>query len=204
MLGKASRQLTGARVVDPQHTVLLIVFVHEPAIEGVDLIWHDLAIVPKGVTSEDDHSILDVDQARSLSCEVVIREGGVDNIDDSNDLGQVTDHVVDWEEAAVESLVQGTTLEVGKLVPELEGLHMRVSVKEAIRYGQVIDRGPRCLRGVYEVVDNGRLLIAEIVCREILGDHLWLHEGLHENLAVWRNVIQVFEIVESHIPDAGA
>jgi hypothetical protein len=57
-------------------------------------------------------------------------------------------------------------------VPELEGLHVRVSDEEAILYGQVIDRSPSCLRWVDVVVDNGRLLIIEIVCREILRGHL--------------------------------
>jgi hypothetical protein len=57
-------------------------------------------------------------------------------------------------------------------VPELEGLHVRVSVEEAILYGQVVDRTPRCIRRIYEVVDNWRLLIIEIVGREILGGHL--------------------------------
>ena len=38
MRGKVPRQLTGPRVVDPDHTMLLVVLVHEPVIEGVDLI----------------------------------------------------------------------------------------------------------------------------------------------------------------------
>ncbi len=63
MLGEARRQLTGPCVVDPEHTMLLVVLVHEPAIEGVELIRDDLAIVPEVVSSESDHSILDVDQA---------------------------------------------------------------------------------------------------------------------------------------------
>jgi hypothetical protein len=177
--------------------------VHEPAIEDVDLIRDDLAIVPEGVAPKSDHSILYVDQAWTLACELIISEGGVDNIDDSNDLGQVTDHVVHREDAAVESLVQGA-LEVGQLVPELEGLHVRVSVEETILQRQVIDRSRRYLRGVYLVVDYGRLLIIEIVFREILGGHLWLFESLQENLVVGSYVIQELNIIESDIPDPAA
>ena len=183
--------------------MLLVVLVHEPVIDGVDLIWDDLAIVPEGVSSKSDHSVLDVYQAWTLSSEVVIGEGGVDNIDDSNDLGQVTDHVVHWEDAAVESLVQGA-LEVGQLVPELEGLHVIISVEDAILYRQVIDCSRRCLRRIYVVVDNGWLLIIEIVFGEIDGGHLWLIESLQENLAVGGNVIQELNIVESDIPDSAA
>jgi len=38
MQGVIPRQLTGACVVDPYHTMLLVVFVHESAIDGIDLI----------------------------------------------------------------------------------------------------------------------------------------------------------------------
>ena len=36
--GRVPRQLTGPRVIDPDHAMLLVVLVHEAAIDGVDLI----------------------------------------------------------------------------------------------------------------------------------------------------------------------
>ena len=125
------RQLRGVSVVDPHDTMLLIEFVHLGAINHWDLIWHNLSIISEEVIPHPDKAVLDVHQTRPETSEVVVGESGLEDIHHSHDLWQVCDHVVHWEDAPVEPLIEGI-LKVVQLMPELVCLHQSVSVESTV------------------------------------------------------------------------
>ena len=60
MIREIRWQLRGISIVDPDDTMFLIEFMHLGAVDNGDLIRENLAVIPEGVVSHSNNSVLNV------------------------------------------------------------------------------------------------------------------------------------------------